>query len=124
MKKLVSVLLAMVFFFSLANVALAETLTLTSAPAYSYKLENVKYDGTYVTGKVVPNGNTAAPEKIRVRVTFFLSGNIYMGTTYTADKDGNFTIMGVGEIKYITVLANAVNGENTTRLDAEEIFVP
>jgi hypothetical protein len=120
MKKLISVLLAAVIFFSVANIALAET---TTAAAPKYTLTNVNYDGHDVTGTVVHTDGTPVADKIKVRVTFYIIGNYYMATTYTVKEDGTFKITGVGPIQYITVIANSITDNGTTRLDAKELFV-
>ncbi len=122
MKKIVSLLLAMVIFFSIANIALAEK---ASAGTPKYTLTDVKYDGKDVTGKLVHADGTPVAEKIKVRVTFYIVGNYYMATSYTLKEENGYTfaITGVGPIVYITVMANAIEGEKTTRLDAQEIFV-
>ena len=75
MKKIISVLLAAVIFFSIANIALAEK----TAP--QYKLTDVSYDGKDVTGKVVLTGGDAFDGKLKVRVTFSIIVNYYMATS-------------------------------------------
>ncbi len=121
MKKIVSLLLAAVIFFSIANIALADTASASVKP--QYKLTEVSYNGKDVTGKVVHQDGTPVAEKIKVRVTFYIIGNYYMATSYTVAADGSFKITGVGPIIYITVVANAVSESGNTRLDAAEIFV-
>ena len=122
MKRIVSLLLAAVIFFSVANIALADTAATSDKPVY--KLTDVSYNGKDVTGKVVHQDGTPVVDKIKVRVTFYIIGNYYMATSYTVAADGSFKITGVGPIMYITVLANAVSESGNTRLDVAEIFVP
>lgn len=121
MKKIVSLLLAAVIFFSIANIALADTAATSDKPVY--KLTDVSYNGKDVTGKVVHQDGSPVVEKIKVRVTFYIVGNYYMATSYTVAADGTFRITGVGPIIYITVIANAVSEAGNTKLDAAEIFV-
>ena len=120
MKKFVSLLLAAVIFFSIANIALADT---AASDKPQYKLTEVKYEGSEVTGKVVHQDGTPVAEKVKVRVTFYIVGNYYMATSYTVGKDGTFKVMGVGPIIYITVIANAVSDSGNIKLDAAELFV-
>lgn len=129
MKKIVSLLLAAVIFFSIANIAFADGAASSAKP--QYKLTDVSYNGKDVTGKVVHQDGTPVAEKVKVRVTFYIVGNYYMATSYTMQENGSFKITGVapfkitgvGPIIYITVIANAVSESGNIKLDAAEIVV-
>ena len=98
------------------------------APA-EYKLEDVKYTGNILSGKLTHTEGALA-EKLSIRVTFFLAGNIYMTNTATIYADGTFEAEGAGEIEAITLVAyaaekvvNPADVEGLTKLDAKEIIV-
>ena len=115
MKKLISILLLAVVLFSIANVATAEE-------KYTYTITNLAYDGANVTGKVVMAPGSPEASKIKVRITMFI-GSIYMAT-YATVYDGQFTLMAIGPIDYITAVANAVDDQGgMTRICAAELFV-
>lgn len=81
-------------------------------------LSQVRYDGQVLSGKLTPTGQTALSAQAQVRVTFYLEGNIYMGTYGEIEANGEFSVDAVGLIRYITVIAL----EGDTRLDAMELY--
>lgn len=121
MKKITALLLVVVMMISFVGTALADT---NDNATPKYTLTELNYNGRNVTGKVVHDDSTPAAEKVRVRVTFFLEGNVYMATYRTCSADGSFEIMGVGPILYISVRAISVDSDGSTAtLDAGEIVL-
>ncbi len=74
-----------------------------------YKLVDVKFEGTMLTGKIEHVDGTEVAEKLGVRVTFFIEGNVYMTTAATIYEDGTFEAEGAGVIEHVTVAAYATN---------------
>ena len=74
-----------------------------------YKLVDVKFEGTMLTGKIEHVDGTEFAEKLGVRVTFFIEGNVYMTTAATIYEDGTFEAEGAGVIEHVTVAAYATN---------------
>ena len=72
-----------------------------------YKLEDVTYEGTVVTGKIVHTEGTELADKLSIRVTFFISGNTYMTTSAVIYEDGTFEAEGAGVIEHVTLGAYA-----------------
>ena len=110
-----------VAYFDLNGDGVYETRQKDSAPEYT--LSNVQYSGSHLTGKLVKTAGSGSAENLRVRVTFYLSGNIYMSTYCEVDETGFFSADAVGLIQYITALAVGEQDGVTTRLDAAELFL-
>ena len=89
-----------------------------------YALQNVRYDGNAVTGKLLRTEGTYHAENLFVRVTFFVTGNYYMSTVGEIEPDGSFEVEGVGPIEYITVLAVGSDNGTGKNYDGKEIFLP
>ena len=117
MKKILAITLAAVLLLSLVGTALAE------AAAPKYTITDLKYDGQFLSGKVVHDDKTPAVEKIKIRATFFIVGNYYMATSATVKEDGTFIVEAVGPIEYITAIANSVTADGNTWLTGAELFV-
>lgn len=74
-----------------------------------YKLENVKFEGTVLSGKIVHTEGTLEADKLSVRVTFFIAGNTYMTTSAVIYEDGTFEAEGAGNIEHVTLAAYATD---------------
>jgi len=117
MKKILAIVLAAAMLLGLMGAAFAENVQ----PKYT--IQDLKYDGQFLSGKVVHDDATPAVEKIKIRATFFIVGNYYMATTATVRDDGTFMVEAVGPIEYITAIANSITAEGTTWLCGAELFV-
>ena len=91
--------------------------------APSCTLKDLAYNGKAVSGRLAAGGSPVAAAEAEVRVTFYITGNYYMGTVAELNEDLSFEVEGVGPIEYITVLAlkNEAGGAQT-RLDAAELY--
>ena len=91
--------------------------------APSFALKDLAYNGKDVSGRLAAGGSPVAAAETEVRVTFYITGNYYMGTVAELNEDLSFEVEGVGPIEYITVLAlkNEAGGAQT-RLDAAELY--
>ena len=118
MKKILAVMLAVAMLLGLAGVAFADE---TAAPKYT--IQDLSYDGQFLSGKVVHDETTPTVEKIKIRATFFIVGNYYMATSATVRDDGTFMVEAVGPIEYITAIANSITAEGTTWLSGADLFV-
>lgn len=89
-----------------------------------YKINTVSYNGKAVTGVLTHTSGTAEANNLKVRVTFFITGNYYMATAGLVESDGSFEVEGVGPIEYISIIAieNNKDGGRTT-YDAAELFI-
>ena len=97
---------------------------ITADPKYT--ITALTYDGMSVKGKLVHDEDTLTADELTVRVTFFLSGNYYMATIGEVEADGTFTVDGVGNIEYISLVVNgslSVNPEKVIGLGSGEITV-
>ncbi len=74
-----------------------------------YVLKDVKFENNLLTGKIEHVEGTEFSEKLGVRVTFFIEGNMYMVTAATIYEDGTFEAMGAGAIEHVTVAAYNTN---------------
>lgn len=89
----------------------------------TYTLAHVAYDGQTISGQLTLSGGAAITPKTQIRVTFYLEGNIYMGTYCELDENGEFSAEGVGLIRYITVIALEEEDGAVKKLDAAELFI-
>ena len=80
------------------------------------------YDGEKFTGKLVHVEGTGIAKKLRVRATFYIVGNYYMGTSVDVEEDGSFEVDAVGPIEYITVVAYDKDVDGS-RFDATDLVV-
>ena len=74
-----------------------------------YKLADVKFEGTVLSGKIVHTEGTLEAKKLSVRVTFFIAGNTYMTTSAVIYEDGTFEAEGAGSIEHVTLAAYATD---------------
>ena len=86
-----------------------------------YSLSGITYDHQNVRGRLVHKDGTGYAGRLKVRVTFFITGNYYMATAADVEKDGSFEVEGVGPIEYITALAFDKEGDGTTFCAADLI---
>lgn len=96
----------------------------------AYKLTDIKFAGTVLTGKITHVEGTKEADKLSIRVTFFTAGNHYMTTSAVIYADGTFEAEGAGDIEAITLVAyatdkvvNPADVADLTKLDAAEIVV-
>ena len=93
----------------------------TLPPKYSFN-GDLHYDGTAVRGTLSHENGTGEAKKLRVRVTFFITGNYYMATTAEVEENGSFEVEGVGPIEYITMMAYD-KADSAAFYGAAELFV-
>ena len=93
------------------------------AKAPVYTLQGLQYDGKALSGTLLHDAATRPAGGLILRVTFYIEGNYYMGTTAEVEQDGSFLVEGVGPIVYITALASGRDGGGEKTLDAAELFV-
>jgi len=100
----------------------------TRTPVYTapvYMLRNVFYGGGVLSGRLIHNADTPEAQALSIRVTFYITGNYYMGTAAEVEPDGSFAVEGVGPIEYITVIATGVDPAASSRItfSAAELFI-
>ena len=89
-------------------------------PQYSFN--GVTYNGQTFSGRLVHTEGTGTARKLKVRVTFFITGNYYMSTTVDVEEDGSFEVDAVGPIEYIVTIGYD-KGVDGSRFDSTDLVV-